>query len=360
MIEIKVPATTANIGPGFDTLGIALSLYDVFEVSPSLRWAVEGCDPAYRGEDNLFLQSYRNAQRLLGVDAGPVRVNIRAEIPVARGLGSSAALCVGGAAAALLLAPGDGAASVMRGRVCSGGASSDAARSGERAFFSPEALGFLEDAASASEGHPDNAVPAVLGGFCAAFRSGACGGQDSVAAGSGDVAGSSPGAASHIIASRSRVAASWRFHTLIPPFELETKKARAILPASISRADAVFNIGRAVLVSWAIAGADSGLLGVACEDRIHQPYRQSLIAGYEELKAACASAGASAFWLSGSGPTLMALTVGPAQTREFSGYIEAFLKNFHGAGRVADGEGAWIHRCLRPDNKGVRYVVHPD
>jgi len=356
MIEIKVPATTANIGPGFDTLGIALSLYDVFEVSPAPRWAVEGCDSAYRGEDNLFLQSYRNAQRLLGVDAGPVRVNIRAGIPVARGLGSSAALCVGGAAAALLLAPCDGAASVMCGHVCSDGASSDAARSGERAFFSPEALGFLEDAASASEGHPDNAVPAVLGGFCAAFRSGACGGQGSVTAGSGDVAG----AAFHIIASRSRVVASWRFHALIPPFELETKKARAILPASISRADAVFNIGRAVLVSQAIAGADSDLLGNACEDRIHQPYRQSLIAGYEELKAACASAGADAFWLSGSGPTLMALTVGPAQTREFSGYIESFLKNFHGAGPVADGEGAWTHRCLRPDNKGVCYAVHPD
>lgn len=378
MIEIKVPATTANIGPGFDTLGIALSLYDVFEVSRSSHWAVEGCDPMYRGEDNLFLQSYRNVQRLLGEAARPVHVNIRAGIPVARGLGSSAALCVGGAAAALLLAGGNGAASVARGRMCSG----EVPRSGERVFFDQETQGFLEDAASALEGHPDNAVPAVRGGFCAAFRSETLGGQNPGAIGSGATPNAVPYADSgaigsgsadplraaaenssagfHTVASRSRVAASWRFHALIPPFELETKNARAILPASISRADAVFNIGRAVLVSQAIAAADADLLGAACDDRIHQPYRQSLIAGYQELKAACASAGARAFWLSGSGPTLMALTVGPAQTREFSDSIESFLRDFHYAGPVAAGKRTWTHRCLRPDNKGVWYVVHPD
>ncbi|MCE5256383.1 MAG: homoserine kinase [Spirochaetaceae bacterium] len=314
MIRITVPATTANLGPGFDTLGLALSLYDVFEVERAPQWQVDGCEPKFSGEDNLFLQSFRHTLHLLGLEPIPVHLKISAEIPVARGLGSSAALCVGGAVAALLLV-----------RECSGREM--------KPGFDPDELEFLVDAASEMEGHPDNAAPGVLGGFCVAIMAETC-----------------QGAARHVIASRNPVASDWRFHALVPPFELETKKARAVLPQSISRADAVFNVGRAALVSQAICRADAAMLACACEDRIHQPYRKALIPGYDEILTACKAAGADAVWLSGAGPTLVALTVGPAKTGEFTGRIESILK----AG------GQWVHKSLSPDNLGVSYVCNPD
>lgn len=349
-LRIKVPATSANIGPGFDTLGLALSLCNEFEISLAPDWLVEGCKPEFCGPDNLLLRSYRYARELLGRKVSPVQVKIRSKIPVARGLGSSAALSVGGVAAALLLDSDDADTGVDVRWQDDAVWQDDASLQGDVAVLGPRALQFLLDVATVMEGHPDNAVPAVCGGFCAAFVDETSSvAETALVAETASVADKAP--VGHVVVSRNSVPSSWRFHALVPPFELETKRARAVLPATVTRTDAVFNIGRAVMVSQALTKGDVQLLALACEDKIHQPYRKALIPGYDEIRAACVACGADAFWLSGSGPTLMAVTVGREKSDHFSSQIDSFL-----ADSCEDAEARWIHRGLRPDNRGVRCV----
>ena len=311
-VTIRVPATTANLGPGFDALGVALSLYDVFRVRPALSTSVSGCERKYSGPDNLFLGAMRYASGLLGEKAPEIKLDIEAAIPLARGLGSSAALIVGGVAAALLLSPK---------RVSGSG-------------FDAGELGFILDASAALEGHPDNAASAVFGGFCASIALPA----DKAA----------QGVPSKIVCSRGEVAPDWVFHALVPPFELPTAEARAALPDLLPRADAVFNLGRAALVALAFEKKDASVLSAACGDRIHQRYRKTLIPGYDEVTEACGKAGASAVWLSGAGPSILALTTDDSVGGSFAAAIDPVLR-----GR---GEGPWRHMMFSADSEGVRYV----
>ncbi len=312
VLAIRVPATTANLGPGFDALGVALSLYDVFHVRPASRSSVSGCERKYAGSDNLFLGAMRYASSLRGEAAPEISLDIEAAIPIARGLGSSAALIVGGVAAALLLSPK---------RIP--GSAFDA---GERRF--------ILDASAALEGHPDNAASAVFGGFCASIALPA----DKA------VRGAPP----KVVCSRSEVAPGWVFHALVPPFELSTAEARAALPEVLPRADAVFNLGRAALVALAFEKKDASVLSAACGDSIHQRYRKTLIPGYDEVTEACGKAGASAVWLSGAGPSILALTTEEGSGGNFSAAIAPVL-----GGR---SEGPWRHIELSADTEGVRYV----
>ncbi|PKL04905.1 MAG: hypothetical protein CVV53_08690, partial [Spirochaetae bacterium HGW-Spirochaetae-9] len=157
-----------------------------------------------------------------------------------------------------------------------------------------------------------------------------------------------------ILSSRCGVDPGWRFHALVPPFELQTAKARAALPALLPRADAVFNLGRAALVALAFEHKDPTLLGAACDDRIHQPYRKALIAGYDEVMAACHEAGATAVWLSGAGPTLIALsaTAGAEAGQPHAGNFERLL----GPILAARPEGAWRMETLAADSDGLTYA----
>ena len=348
-LRLRVPATTANVGPGFDSLGLALSLFNRFTLEPAACTSVTGCEEKYRGADNLFLQAMGHVSGLLGKPAPTLRLHIDASIPVARGLGSSATMIVGGAAAALLLAEGWAGRSQGQNR----GQGWEA--------LSPEELDFIAEASAALEGHPDNVTPAVHGGFCVAVTQ----------AGQGQA---------RILSSRCDVDPSWRFHALIPPFELPTAKARAALPALLPRADAVFNLGRAAIVALAFEKRDPILLGAACEDRLHQPYRKALIPGYDEVMAACREARAAAVWLSGSGPTLIALTVaggtpadgalagrataGAAQpSRALAGNALAVrcpepdgFERFMGPILAARPEGAWRMETLTADPDGLSYA----
>jgi homoserine kinase len=309
IFEIRVPATTANIGPGFDSLGVALSLYNRFAVEPAARTSVEGCEEKYRGPENLFLVAMRRGAALLGTRAPAVRLSIDADIPTARGLGSSAAMIVGGAAAALLL---DG-------------------KRDPGLPFSAEERRFILDAAAEIEGHPDNAAPAAMGGFCASIA----------------VAGS-PGAA-RIVCARCEVDPSWSFHAFVPPFELPTREARAALPAAVGRSDAVFNVGRAALVALAFERRDAALLGAACDDRLHQPYRKALIPGYDEVMDACLRGGAAAAWLSGAGPTLMALAAGAESGERLAAAMAPVL--------AARPEGPWRRLRLSAESSGVAFAA---
>lgn len=301
--SIRVPATSANLGPGFDALGLALSIHNRFTVRESDRTLVTGCDPRYAGPSNMFLVALREACARLGTEVPEVELAISADIPVARGMGSSAAMSVGGAAAAVLLR----------------GGRSDPERRGN---FDQAQKRFILDVAAALEGHPDNAVPAVFGGFCATSAR--------------------PGGS---IFSRSEVPAEWRFHALLPPFELSTADARAALPRLVPLADAAFNAGGAALMALAFAKNEPGLIREACEDKLHQPYRKFLIPGYGKVTDACMQNGARGVWLSGAGPTVMALTSSRGEEEDFIRGIDPVMQSME--------EGAWRRISLRADTHGV-------
>ena len=323
MLRIHVPATSANIGPGFDTLGVALSLGNDFLLERAGSTSISGCEEKYAGFDNLFLRAMRRASGLLGLRTPDVALRIDARIPLARGLGSSAAMIVGGIAAAVLLDEGRQEGSPLA--------------SSERQF--------ILDAAAAMEGHPDNVAPAIFGGFCVSIEAEAP--REGISRGERN----SPREgtpAPRVLCSRSSVDPGWGFHALIPPFELPTREARAALPATLPRADAVYNIGRAALVALAFEKKDAAALGAACDDKLHQPYRKGLIPGYDIVTKACRDAGASAVWLSGAGPTIIALTVGHEAGARFSAMIAPVL--------ASRPEGPWLQETLSADQEGLAWT----
>jgi len=293
IFEVSVPATTANIGPGFDCLGAALSLYNIFEFSLSadrltITASGEGADKVERDETNLVYRAITKFYQHIDHPIPAIAFHTDTAIPLSRGLGSSATAIVGGLFGANLLAG------------------------------SPLDRSALLDIAIAMEGHPDNVAPAMLGG-CQLMASNQAGG--------------------------------WEFCDLqwhesiglavtIPDFELSTAKARQVLPKQFSMQDAVFNASHLALLthgiqtgkaSWLKAGLQDPMqdavfnashlallthgiqtgkaswLKAGLQDRLHQPYRQSLIMGMADVQSAAIAAGAFGMVISGAGPTLLSL-----------------------------------------------------
>lgn len=256
-ITVRVPATTANIGPGFDSMGCALALYNYItcEVLPAGKLVITGCLEQYQNEENLAVQGYRAVLSRLGLLNEGLSLNIRAEIPVCRGLGSSAALIAGGAAAANLLH----------------GAS----------LSSAELLAVTNEI----EGHPDNLAPAIYGGLTASL-----------------VEDGKPRTV------KLPLSPTLRWVAAIPDFELSTHLARAVLPKEVAFVDAVYNASHVAVLVGALGRGDRELIAMALRDRVHQPYREKLIPEYNKVKKAAEQCGAIAFCISGAGPTLLALT----------------------------------------------------
>lgn len=256
-ITVRVPATTANIGPGFDSMGCALALYNYItcEVLPAGNLVITGCPEPYQNEENLAVQGYRAVLSRLGLPNEGLSLNIRAEIPVCRGLGSSAAMIAGGAAAANLLH----------------GAS----------LSSAELLAVTNEI----EGHPDNLAPAIYGGLTASLV------EDGIPR-----------------TVRLPLSPTLRWVAAIPNFELSTHLARAVLPKEVAFVDAVYNASHVAVLVGALGRGDRELIAMALRDRLHQPYREKLIPEYNKVKTAAEQCGAIAFCISGAGPTLLALT----------------------------------------------------
>lgn len=253
---IQVPATSANVGVGFDCLGLALNLTAsfCFEKSTDGMLHIAGCEARFRGADNLVWTSYRHACRELGVAEELLNITIDSPIPLAGGLGSSSACIVAGIAAAFVLA----------------GLPLDRER--------------IVRMASVLEGHPDNVAPAVWGGLVCSFTE-----------------------AGRVWTQTFEVAESLRFVALIPPYELRTADARRVLPAEIPFSTAVWQTGRCIALVRALETGDSALLAACAHDKLHEPYRARLIPDYEALRASSLAAGASAFVISGSGATMLAI-----------------------------------------------------
>jgi homoserine kinase len=260
-IRVTVPASAANLGPGFDTLGLALSLHNDFLLHEDDRVTVmiegEGAHSLDRSRENVVVRGALAVYETAGRPFRGLSVSMKNQIPPSRGLGSSAAAWLGGiiGANALLGAP----------------------------LPAEEILAL----AARKEGHPDNVAAAFLGGLTVS-----CWNDDRVEA------------------VKLSVSSTLSWVVFIPEVTGSTAEARAILPERVSRADAVFNVSRACLLLAALEGGRADLLPLAMDDRLHQPYRRRLFPWMEAIMAAARAAGALGSVLSGAGPSILAVVSG--------------------------------------------------
>ena len=291
-MKFRIPASSANLGPGFDCFGIAWQCYNEIEFIPREEGLViSGCAEKYCNEDNLAYTAYRAAMTWAGQRESGLEIRFgRTDIPVSRGMGSSAALIVGGVVAA----------NAIHGLELSGS----------------ELLAI----ATSVEGHPDNIAPALFGGFTVSA-------MDGIAA----------------VTTHFPISEKLFFTLLIPDFELSTELARSVLPEAVSRQDAIFNISRSALLIKALERGDRQLMRIALEDKLHQPYRTKLIQGFETAESAAKKLEAMGICISGAGSTLLCIADRP----EFSAEMEEALK---------ESLPGWKVLGVKPDLQGVKMI----
>lgn len=294
MFELKIPATSANIGSGFDALGLALDLYNYV-------WMEEHDGPIIQSMDDVAVPCdetnliYSTAKQLYAECGKPfrgLRITQKNDIPLTRGLGSSSACIIAG-----LL----GANALMGGPI-------------------PDDE--LIHYAAAIEGHPDNVAPALLGGLVTSAIEGG-----------------------KVYYVKQEIHTGVKFAAFIPDFELPTKKAREALPKGVSHSDAVFNLSRAALASVSLYSGKLENLKVALDDRLHQPFRLPLIPGAEKVFDLAYSLGAYGVYISGAGPTIMAVI--DSSDEEFEKAAEE--------GLLEKGLTGYSLRVHHVDNTGATY-----
>jgi homoserine kinase len=264
LVSVRVPATTANLGPGFDALGMALALHNEVVAAPADRVTVrvegEGAGRLPTDERNVVARGVRLAFDEVGRPFTGCALSCVNRIPAARGLGSSAAAWVGGLVA------------------------------GNALLGSPLTTEALLKLAARAEGHPDNVAAALLGGLTVS-----CGVDD------------------RTLALRLPVPTGLHWIVLVPESTSSTAEARAILPVSVLHADAVFNVQRVSLLLAALQVGRGDVLATAMDDRLHQPYRERLFPWMPAVSGAARAAGALGCVLSGAGPSLLAVVVDEPQ-----------------------------------------------
>ena len=293
MFHIKVPATSANMGPGFDCVGVALELYNelwVEETDGGIDISSADGRDIPKGEKNLIYTTIKGFYDREGLKLPGVKIVQKDSIPMTRGLGSSAACIVGG-----LLA-----ANAMSGR-----------------NYTVDRLALM---AAELEGHPDNSNPALMGSMV--------------------VSAMHDGEMSRI---KINVPENLTFGVLIPNFALSTAESRSVLPKEYTRAQAVFNSSRTGLLIAAMMTGNLEALRVAVDDEIHQPYRKKLIRNYDDIFEKARENGSLAEYLSGAGPTLMTL-ITDEKAEKYEKEMTAFLKTL---------PDKWELKLLKPDTRGA-------
>lgn len=255
MIIIKTPSTSANVGVGFDCLGLALQLYNTFYVEPCNAYTLEGVEEKYANEENLFIQSYKKACQYLQVKELPLHIRFEADVPVSRGLGSSATLIVAGITACYAI---------------------------HGMEIDKETILQI---ASAIEGHPDNVAPCIYGGLCASYVT-----EDKY----------------HTLPLQ--VHKDIHFTLAVPDFEVSTEKARELLPSSYARKDVVNNIACVLAVSKGMETGEMDKIMLAEKDTIHEPYRKPLIHGFDIFEKAFKQQTQGCVLISGSGSTILGIS----------------------------------------------------
>jgi len=268
-VSVKVPATTANLGPGFDCLGLALPVYNEITVEETVMPGsgieiniIEDSETydilsIPKNEDNIVYKAIELLYNFVGQSVSDIKITIKTNIPVARGMGSSASVIVGGLMAAnkLLGNPADDAV--------------------------------LLSIASEVEGHPDNVTPAMFGGFCLSSI------EDD----------------GSVVYSKILWPDDWKLTVLIPDYELDTRIARSVLPESISIPDAAYNIRKCAMLIDAVYRQDSELMKKCLKDKLHQPYRENLVKGFKELNELLENKDdILGCVISGAGPTILIIS----------------------------------------------------
>jgi len=263
MIKVRVPATTANLGPGFDCLGLALKLYLNLEIEQIeegliIEYQGEGADKFSSKKDTLIRKSVEVVLKKTGQDKSKkgLKIKVFNQIPITRGLGSSASAIIGGIVGAVK-------------------------------FYNVNLTNQeMLELALPLEGHMDNIVPALIGGLTLAYKTG----QE------------------EIKWARIKTPRDLRVVVGIPDFTLSTEKMRKALPQKVALPEAVFNLSRSALLVNALQNSDWDVLAEAMEDRLHQPYRAPFIPGIEDIFLKIKKTGLAGVALSGSGPSVVSLT----------------------------------------------------
>lgn len=291
MIEVKVPATSANLGPGFDCMGLALNTYATFRferIQEGLQ--IDGCAAQWQNESNLVYQGFLKVLEALKEAPFPLHITIESDgVPEARGLGSSAVCIVAGAIAA-------------------------------NAFFQNRLNKYeIFDLCTQMEGHPDNVAPAIFGSLTVSFMD-----------------DEKPNMIRYL------VSRDLRFCAIIPNYETLTEEARAVLPKQCSYQDAIYNMGRCAALAKALEIGNPMIIQRACKDKLHQPFRKHLIKEYDDVEAQATAYGALACYISGSGSTMIAIM-------EKDANLEAFQQS------ILDTYPAWRVMILDVDLKGATH-----
>ncbi len=292
MIKITVPATSANVGSGFDSLGIALTMYNTIYMEEYDGIDISSLDGVEIPTDqsNMVYLAAKRIYEIVGKPFKGLKIRQENSIPMARGLGSSSACLVGGLMGANLL------------------------------LGSPLKKEELINLSAAIEGHPDNTTPAILGGLvtCAVDR--------------GKVYSVSVPVDGHA-----------KFVALIPPESLKTSVARSVLPQTVSRQDAVFNLSRAAVMTASLFSGKLENLKIATDDMLHQPFRMGMIKGADTAFRVAYELGAYGVYISGAGSTVMAI-IGDKD--------EKFSKNI-GTELMKNGVFGWQVVELKTDSTGA-------
>ena len=270
-VSVKVPATTANLGPGFDSLGLALPIFNIITVEETIMQGtgieINIIDETHEqdiisiptDENNIVYKAIELLYNSIGQAPSELKITIRTQIPIARGLGSSASVIVGGLIAAneLLGRPADEAA--------------------------------LLSIATEIENHPDNITPAVVGGFVVSSLE-----EDG-----------------SVVYSKMNWPKDWNITVCIPDYELSTSIARSVLPEEVPMKDAIFNLKHTAMLVQAVNTHDEKLMKIALHDRLHQQYREKLIPGLKEINEALLhEENVLGVVISGAGPSVLVISHG--------------------------------------------------
>ncbi len=296
MIRIDVPATSANLGAGFDSLGVALSMYNRVWMEEWDKIEIKAVDNTKipTDETNLIYWAAQYIYKQCGKDLPGLKILQENNIPMARGLGSSSACIVAGILGA------------------------------NRLLGSPFSKTELLNIAAKIEGHPDNTSPAISGGLVASAME-----------------------ANRVYSVSVPVSDKIKFAVMIPPFELKTEKARGVLPQKYTREDAVYNLSRSGLMTASLFSGNLENLRVAVGDKIHQPYRSALVDNYDNVFRTSYELGSLGTYMSGAGPTIISFI--EASNEDF---LENIEKQFE-----KKNINSWTIKILSADSQGAKIEV---
>jgi homoserine kinase len=301
-VTVKVPASTANLGPGFDTIGMAFSLYTVITMEIAEKTTIsllgDHLSQLPTDESNLVYEVAADLFRSLEQPVPPLAITISSEIPLTRGLGSSAAAIVGGLVAANVL------------------------------MDLPYTMDELFSHAARLEGHPDNVGASCFGGVIVSTMP-----NDDV---------------EEVPYVHLPIPSSLRVLAVVPQFELKTTAAREVLPTTYAKQDAIYTIGHSSLLVAALAQNRLDLFAEAVQDKLHQPYRARLVPGLAEILTDATSHGALAATLSGAGPTSLCFYQTEQQRTSLVHFLDDVMSTHQVGYELLD---------LEPDQLGMEWTI---